>query len=385
MIFPHPFCHIFTIAEYNKDMSKKIRVGLLFGGKSGEHEVSLQSAKSIYDALDKEKYDIILIGIDKKGKWLLNKNEEFLLNSRDPQKIALNTENAIAVTPKMHDIPVLINSATGEEVKNIDVFFPIIHGTFGEDGSLQGLLELLDAPYVGAGVLGSAIGMDKDVMKRLLKQAHIKIAEFCTIKKNELDPIYLQEVAADLKYPLFIKPANLGSSVGVTKVHDKTELYDAAENAFQYDTKILMEEFIDGKEIECSVLGNNSPMASRVGEIIPQHEFYSYDAKYIDEKGAIIQIPAEIPQEIEEKIQEIAIKVFTTLDCSGMARVDFFVTDDAKIYVNEINTLPGFTKISMFPKLWEASGISYCRLLDKLISLAIERKEERRKLSYSVK
>jgi D-alanine-D-alanine ligase len=364
---------------------KKLRIGLLFGGKSGEHEVSLQSALSIYNELDHEKYDVVLIGIDKKGKWLLENNAEFLLNSADPKRIALNTENAIEVTPKMHAVPMLINSQTGHEERNIDVFFPIIHGTFGEDGSLQGLLELIDAPYVGAGVLGSAIGMDKDVMKRLLKQAHIKIADFCTVRKNELDPIYLQELAARLKFPLFIKPANLGSSVGVTKVHDKSELYDAAENAFQYDTKILMEEYIKGKEIECSVLGNNSPMASRVGEVIPQHEFYSYDAKYIDEKGAIIKIPADIPQEVEQKIQEIAIKVFTTLECSGMARIDFFLTEDNRIYVNEINTLPGFTKISMFPKLWEVSGISYCRLLDKLINLAIEKKEERKKLLYSYK
>lgn len=356
---------------------KKIRVGLLFGGKSGEHEVSLQSAKSIYEALDKQKYDVTLIGIDKSGAWLLEKQSNYLLNSHNPKLIALNKSGVCEITAiTSRQQAQLISVDSGKEITAIDVFFPIIHGTYGEDGSLQGFLELLDSAYVGAGVLGSAVGMDKDVMKRLLRDAGIKTAPFYVIRKGEPIP-------KKLDFPLFVKPANLGSSVGITKVHSEKELYAAVENAFQYDTKILIEGFVKGREIECSVLGNDNPIASVPGEIIPQHEFYSYEAKYIDENGATLKIPAELTQKQIKTIQDLAIQTFKTLECSGMARVDFFLTERGEVIVNEINTLPGFTKISMYPKLWEASGIGYSELLDKLINLAIEKKQQKKKLKYT--
>lgn len=358
---------------------KKIRVCVLFGGKSGEHEVSLQSAKSIIENLDKNKYEVILIGIDKTGKWVLGNKANYLLNDSNPKLIALNKSNespevtAITTSSK----PEIIEANSGKSVSQIDVFFPIIHGTYGEDGSLQGMLEMLDAAHVGAGVLGSAVGMDKDVMKRLLKGAGIPVARFYSLKKYEVNEKKLDEIASDLGLPVFVKPANLGSSVGVVKVGERGKLKKAIEESFQYDTKILIEEAIAGREIECSILGNDNPKASVVGEIIPQHEFYSYEAKYIDENGALLKIPAEIPGDIQKKIQELAIKAFKTLECNGFARVDCFLTKDNQILINEINTLPGFTKISMYPKLWEASGLSYSQLLDKLIELAIEKKKEK--------
>lgn len=356
---------------------KKIRVGLLFGGKSGEHEVSLQSAKSIYEALDKQKYDVTLIGIDKSGAWLLEKQSNYLLNSHNPKLIALNKNGVCEITAiTSRQQAQLISVDSGKEITAIDVFFPIIHGTYGEDGSLQGFLELLDSAYVGAGVLGSAVGMDKDVMKRLLRDAGIKTAPFYVVRKGESIP-------KKLDFPLFVKPANLGSSVGITKVHSEKDLNEAIGNAFQYDAKILIEGFVKGREIECSVLGNDNPIASVPGEIIPQHEFYSYEAKYIDENGATLKIPAELTQKQIKTIQDLAIQTFKTLECSGMARVDFFLTERGEVIVNEINTLPGFTKISMYPKLWEASGIGYSELLDKLIQLAIEKKQQKKKLKYT--
>ncbi len=356
---------------------KKIRVGLLFGGKSGEHEVSLQSAKSIYEALDKNKYDVTLIGIDKSGRWLLENQSNYLLNSHNPKLIALNKSDVSEITAiTAKDQAQLISVDSGKEITAIDVFFPIIHGTYGEDGSLQGFLELLDAAYVGAGVLGSAVGMDKDVMKRLLREAGMKTAPCYVVRKGESIP----KIPG---FPLFVKPANLGSSVGVAKVHSEKELRRAIDNAFQYDTKILIEGYVAGREIECSVLGNDNPIASVPGEIIPQHEFYSYEAKYIDENGAVLKIPAELTKQQIKKIQDLAVKTFKTLECCGLARVDFFLTERGEVVVNEINTLPGFTKISMYPKLWEASGIEYSKLLDRLIQLAIEKKGEKKKRKYT--
>jgi D-alanine-D-alanine ligase len=334
---------------------KKIKVCLIFGGKNGEHEVSLQSAESIYNAFDKNKYEILLVRVDKKGKWLLQKKPSFNkeIYSGDFEEIN----------------PFSINS-------RVDVFFPIIHGTFGEDGSIQGLFELLDKPYVGAFVLGSAVGMDKDIMNRLLRDARILIPKFYAIKKLEITPELLDDIINDLKFPIFVKPASMGSSVGVSKATDKASLSEHISTAFSYDTKILLEESIKGQEIECSVLGNDNPIASICGEIVPRYDFYSYEAKYIDEEGAIIKIPAGINKATQLKIQETAKKIFKVLECSGMARVDFFLTKD-KIYANEINTLPGFTKISMYPKLWEASGIPFTQLLEKLITLAFEKKKEK--------
>ncbi|MFA6005560.1 MAG: D-alanine--D-alanine ligase [Patescibacteria group bacterium] len=348
-------------------MSKrKITVCILFGGRSGEHEVSLLSAQSIHKALDKNKYNVRLVGIDKKGKWLLGKASTYLLNSKDPSAIKLNTQTLVKTTP--------------EEVRGVDVFFPITHGTYGEDGCLQGMLELTNIAYVGAGVLGSAVGMDKDVMKRLLQAAKIPIAPFIALKRHEATNAALAAAVKKLHLPLFVKPANLGSSVGVTKAHSIVELKEAVDTAFQYDTKILLEQAVVGREVECSVLGNDKPIASVPGEVKPQHEFYDYEAKYIDEHGALLEIPAKLDKRTTKKVQDLAVKVFQVLECSGMARVDFFVKKNGKVLVNEINTLPGFTSISMYPKLWGKSGLTYTKLLDKLIEFAQEKKEQRDKL-----
>ncbi len=352
---------------------KKINVGILFGGKSTEHEVSLQSAKNVIDAIDRTKYDITLIGIDKTGRWHLNDQSQFLLNSNDPKAIALNkTEKNIVFVPgeeSQHSLCVANQAVTG----NIDVVFPILHGPCGEDGTVQGLLKLANIPFVGAGVLGSAIGMDKDVTKRLLRDAGILIAKFLVLHSWERDQVNFGEISRQLGLPLFVKPANAGSSVGVSKVRNEDQFMKAISKAFQFDRKLLIEESVEGREVECAVLGNESPQASAVGEIIAQQEFYSYEAKYIDENGALLEIPAKISAEAVDSIQNIAVKAFQVLCCEGMARVDCFLTKDNRVIVNEINTIPGFTKISMYPKLWEISGMSYRELIDKLIQLALEK------------
>lgn len=363
---------------------KKINVGLIYGGRSGEHEVSLQSAKSIYEALDKTKYNVYLIGIDKKGHWLLGNPANYLLNAQNPKLISLNKRNSSSVAAvNQAESSEIISLENGQKMGKIDVFFPIIHGTYGEDGSLQGMLEMLNVAYVGAGVTGSAIGMDKDVQKRLLKEAGINVADFLTVKKSHFNNKTISEIIKKFTFPVFVKPANLGSSVGISKAHNEMELKSSIKDAFKYDTKILIEESINGREIECSVLGNDRPIASVPGEVIPHHEFYSYEAKYIDEKGAGLKIPADLPESLIKKIQEIAIKTFLILECAGFARVDFFLKPDNKLYINEINTIPGFTKISMFPKLFGATGIAYSDLLDRLINLAIEKKRDKDSLARS--
>lgn len=362
-------------------MDKKIRVGIIFGGKSAEHEVALQSAKNVIDAINKDKYEITLIGIDKEGRWQLNDRSHYLLNEQNPKLISLNkTENEVALIPGDNKF---LDTFGNRKLETLDVIFPIIHGTNGEDGTIQGMLKLAGIPFVGADVLGSAIGMDKDVAKRLLKEAGIPIADFVTVKKYELDKLGFEMVEEKLKYPMFIKPANAGSSVGVSKASNRKELVEGLEKAFLYDYKVLVEEFIKGREVECAILGNENPIASAIGEIIPTHDFYSYEAKYIDEKGALLEIPAKIDSEVVKKLQEIAIETYKTLCCEGMARVDFFLTEDGKAIINEINTIPGFTKISMYPKLWEVSGLSYEKLIDRLIELAIERNERNSKLKNS--
>ncbi|MCH8874186.1 D-alanine--D-alanine ligase [candidate division KSB1 bacterium] len=362
-------------------MSKKIRVGILFGGKSAEHEVSLQSAKNVVEAIDKEKYEVVLIGIDKQGRWYLNDESHFLLNAENPKLISLNKSNKnIALVTGKSGEREIVSVTDHASFGAIDVVFPILHGTFGEDGTVQGLLKLANVPFVGAGVLGSSVAMDKDVMKRLLRDAGIPIGKFLTFDRVSIETANFKEIEKQLGLPLFVKPANLGSSVGIHKAHSQTELEEAVKDAFHYDTKILIEEFIDGREIECSVLGNEDPIASTPGEIIPQHEFYSYEAKYIDEQGALLEIPAKLPRDLVKQIQQLAIKAFQALCCEGMARVDIFLTKDNKVLLNEINTIPGFTKISMYPKLWEVSGIPYSELIDKLIQLAIERFEREQKL-----
>ncbi|MBI3952637.1 MAG: D-alanine--D-alanine ligase [Candidatus Doudnabacteria bacterium] len=357
----------------------KIRVGIIFGGRSAEHEVSLQSAKNIIEALDKNKYEPVLIGIDKHGGWHLQDNADFLLNSSDPRLIALNKSNQdLAVTPGQENRLMVVSSKADA---NIDVVFPVLHGTYGEDGTMQGLLKLLDIPFVGPSVLGSAVAMDKDVAKRLMRDGGIPIAEFSVYRKE--DNINFSAVIRTLGLPLFVKPANLGSSVGISKAKNEDELKRAVDVAFQFDNKILIEESVEGREIECAVLGNENPMASIPGEVIPHHEFYSYEAKYIDENGAALEIPAKLGEQEVKLIQELAIRTFKTLELEGMSRVDFFLKPNGEALVNEVNTIPGFTKISMFPKLWEASGISYSDLIDRLIQLAIERHKNEQALKTS--
>jgi D-alanine-D-alanine ligase len=360
----------------------KKRVGILFGGKSAEHEISLLSAKNVYEAIDRTQFEPVLAGIDKSGRWFLNDASRFLLNADNPSMISLSTEGSpIALQPEKHGL-LSVESNENRSVP-LDVVFPILHGPFGEDGTIQGFLKLADIPFVGPGVLGSAVGMDKDAMKRLLRDAQIPIGKFITLKSHEKIPPFA-EVEAALGKPVFIKPANMGSSVGISKVRNEGEYALALKDAFLYDRKIIIEEFISGREIECAVLGNEDPIASVPGEIIPTHDFYSYDAKYLDENGAALEIPAKLDKETKKRIQELAVKVFQVLCCEGLSRVDFFLKENGEIIVNEINTMPGFTKVSMYPKLWEASGISYTELITRLIELALSRFEKERSLKTSV-
>jgi D-alanine-D-alanine ligase len=355
----------------------------------------LQSAKNVIAALDKNKYEPVLIGIDKQGRWHLQNQAGFLLNESNPKLIKLNKETAkdIVLSPGEGNkqlIPLAPSSALrassparGEVGKKVDVVFPVLHGTYGEDGTMQGLLKMMDLPFVGPSVLGSALGMDKETAKRLLRDAGIPVAKFATFKSHQKSEINFKKIVKELGLPLFIKPSNMGSSVGISKAKDEKEFWKAIDEAFKFDSKILVEEFIKGREIEVGVLGNEHAKASIPGEIIPTHEFYSYEAKYIDENGALLNIPAKLPKLIVKKVQNLAVKTFAALECEGLARVDFFVTKNGKAYVNEINTIPGFTKISMYPKLWEQSGIKYTELIDRLIQLAIERSERERKLKTS--
>ncbi len=362
-------------------MNKKIKIAIICGGKSAEHEVSLQSAKNIIEALDIKKYDPTLIGIDKKGNWHLYDIKKYLVNFHDPQLIQLNNQanQTIALIPQSEGK--ISNLDTHLSDTSIDVVFPILHGPFGEDGTMQGLLKLANIPFVGASVLGSAVGMDKDVMKRLLREADIPTARCMTVHNYDI-PTYHQ-IVKKLGSPFFIKPANMGSSIGVSKVSKKKDFTTALHDAFTYDTKIVIEEQIVGREIECAVLGNDTPIASVLGEVIPNHDFYSYEAKYLDKNGAILEIPAKISQKTVKKIQTLALRTFQILNCEGMGRIDFFLTIHGEVFVNEINTIPGFTSISMFPMLWKASGISYTELIDRLIQLAYERFDKEQKLKTS--
>lgn len=353
-------------------MSKKIRVGLLFGGRSAEHQVSLQSAKSIMAAIDKEKYEIVKIGITSDGKWLLNESAETFINGDDPETIALQTE-AQPVTLVAGDESGTLKCLEADVASGqLDVLFPILHGPYGEDGSVQGLAKLANIPCVGSGILSSAVGMDKDFTKRILMQAGIEVADFITLRDSRFGEADLQQIEDRFSYPVFVKPANMGSSIGVSKADNRAELSAAIELAFRFDRKLLVEQGIVGRELECAVLGNDFPKASVVGEIVSNVSFYDYKSKYIDDNGATLSLPAEVSDELLERIQQTSIAVFEALECRGLARVDMFVTADEQIVINEVNTLPGFTKISMYPKLWEASGLSYSELIDTLISLAID-------------
>jgi D-alanine-D-alanine ligase len=356
-------------------MGKKIRVAIVFGGRSAEHEISALSAANIFNALDPDKYESVLIGVDRQGRWFLNQKAERLLEggvSRLP--LLAEGKEEIALIPSQ-GCAQLMNITQNKGIGTIDVVFPVMHGPYGEDGSVQGLFRLANIPFIGANVLGSAIGMDKDVTKRLLRDAGLPVAAWMTFERNQKNEIMPEIVEQALGMPVFVKPANLGSSVGISKVMTQCDLAAAVDLAFEYDNKVLIEQYIRGRELECAVLGNESPIASVVGEVIPQHEFYSYEAKYIDEKGAILDIPAKITDEQTNTIREYSLKAFKALCCEGMARVDFFLSDDEKIIVNEINTIPGFTKISMYAKLWEQSGVKYSDLVGQLISHAIARFE----------
>src|SRR6476660_34015 len=388
---------------------KRLRVGILFGGRSGEHEVSLLSAASVLNAIDKNKYEVVPIGITKEGRWLTAGDAEMLLRGQSevhsnlragdpgatPGAAVLATGQAVVVPPEPQrpggslaafQTEALTRRASDRAI-NVDIIFPVLHGTFGEDGTIQGLFELADIAYVGAGVLGSAAGMDKDVMKSLFRAAGLPIVKHVTILRSEWDdnPKKLQKlVESKLKYPVFVKPANLGSSVGISKAHDRKELGPAIDEAARFDRKIVIEEGVGGKknkarEIECAVLGNDDPKASVPGEIVPSAEFYDYTAKYLDEGSQLI-IPAKLTKSETKKVQKLAIAGFRAVDCSGLARVDFLMDPKSrKIYLNEINTMPGFTSISMYPKLWVASGVSYTKLIERLIQLGLDRHAEKKR------
>ncbi len=350
------------------------KIGLLCGGQSAEHEVSLVSAKNIFDAIDKTQYEVILIGISRSGEWYYCEKSDWLPS--EPGNFTSSVEEngvPLAVLPgKNHPKLIFIDGGASLEV---DVIFPIVHGTCGEDGTLQGLLTLMNIPYVGPDTLGSAVGMDKDVMKRLFIAARIKTAKYLSFLSHEREGINYGRVFDTLGSPVFVKPANLGSSVGISRAHTKDELQEAIDHAFEFDNKILIEEAIKGRELECAVLGNEMPNSSTIGEVSGCDGFYSYKAKYLDEKGAILTIPAELDEETKNRIRSASVDTFKALGCEGLSRVDVFLTDNDEIYVNEINTLPGFTKISMYPSLWNESGIKYPELIHKLIELAIARFE----------
>lgn len=393
---------------------KKLRVGILFGGRSGEHEVSLLSAASVFNAIDKAKFEVVPVGITKGGRWVTASDAERLLQGKpldheerhlragDPDATAgaavLARGEAVIVPPEPKSAgamaPFQTDSLTrraSDRAINVDVIFPVLHGTFGEDGTIQGLLELADLPYVGAGVLGSAAGMDKDVMKSLFRAAGLPIVKHVPILRSdwEAEPKKTEKtIEKALKYPVFVKPANLGSSVGISKAHNHKELGPAIFEAAKFDRKIVIEQGVGGakhkaREIECSVLGNDRPEASVPGEIVPGKEFYDYTAKYLDEGSELI-IPAKLTKSETKKVQQLAIAAFKAVDCAGLARVDFLMDPKTrKIYLNEINTMPGFTAISMYPKLWAASGVKYADLIERLIQLGLERHAEKKKNQYS--
>lgn len=360
----------------------KKTIAIVFGGQSSEHEVSLQSARNVINAIDRGSYDITLIGVDKLGRWLRFDEHDYLLNANDPAKITLS--------PSGKDLFLLPGSAGGQFVEvesgvalaRIDAVFPLIHGCFGEDGSLQGLLRLLNIPFVGPDVVGSAVCMDKDVTKRLLRDAGIAVAPFVVLTRNQSADF--GALVEQLGLPLFVKPASQGSSVGVSKVTDEAGFIKALALAFDYDHKVLIERGMVGREVECAILGNREPQASVCGEVIANDEFYAYDTKYLNGGQARIAIPAELPDGLADQVREVALHAYRILECSGMARVDFFVTEAREIIINEVNTIPGFTSISMYPKLWQASGLSYAALIDRLIVLALERADEARLLKTEV-
>ena len=387
-------------------MTKKLRVGILFGGRSGEHEVSLLSAASVLQAIDRKRFDVTPIGITKEGRWLAAPDANLLLNGdkgRVARQLRAGDPETTPGAKLLHEgIPTLLAPEPARAAslskgprrgdKPLDVVFPVLHGTFGEDGTIQGLFELADIAYVGSGVLGSAAGMDKDAMKRLFAQARLPIVRHVTLLRVDWERSprkVIAQIEAALRYPVFVKPANLGSSVGISKVHDRKELGPALELAAKYDRKLIVEQGVGGKtsgarELEVAVLGNDEPKASVVGEIIPGKEFYDYEAKYLSE-GSVPVIPAKLTRAESKQVREMAVAAFRACDLAGLARVDFLMepTGKRRIYLNEVNTMPGFTRISMYPKLWEATGVGYTELITRLIELAIERQQEKQRTVYT--
>jgi len=362
-------------------MKSKKNVLIIFGGRSVEHEVSVKSARNVVQALDKTKYKPLLVGITQDGHWLPC-DVDRLLSDGNADTVAKLSDGTVTNSDIMpYTATGALQLKEGSLIDTIDVVFPILHGPMGEDGTIQGLLTLAQLPFVGADVLGSAVGMDKDVAKRLLHEAGLPIVPHQTYHAHQREEISFNAIKNELGLPFFVKPANAGSSVGVSKVRDEANLATALDEAFRYDTKILIEEYIPCREVECAVLGNEDPIASIPGDIVVKADFYSYEAKYLDENGAVLSIPTTIPKDLSQKVQELAIRAFKVLCCKGMARVDFFVTDNNRLFINEINTIPGFTSSSMYPKLWEHSGISYTDLISKLLDLALERFEQQKKLS----
>lgn len=354
----------------------KMRIAVLFGGRSGEHEVSLASARSVLAALDPTRYEVYQVGITHDGAWFTGPD---VLEALGREETAGLTPCTILPDPSRPGLYALRDGHL-ELLTPLEVVFPVLHGTYGEDGTLQGLLELADLAYVGAGVTGSAVGMDKGVFKEVMRAIGVPVVESALLLRSHIEkdmPAALQKAEAVGPYPLFVKPANLGSSVGITKCRSRADLGEGLLEAAAYDRRVLVERGVDAREIEVSVLGNDDPQASVPGEILPSREFYSYESKYLDGTSGLL-IPAPLPDETAEQIRALAVKAYAAIDCSGMARVDFFLEKETgRIYLNEVNTIPGFTSISMYPKLWEASGLPYPRLVDRLIELALERKAER--------
>jgi D-alanine-D-alanine ligase len=357
-------------------MSEKLNVLILFGGKSGEHAVSLMSSTNVIKAMDRERYNIYMIGITKQGRWMTYRG--------DVDKIADGSwEKEAEGIDREETINLLFSSLfKGKGKSNIDVVFPVLHGPNGEDGTVQGLLEMLDIPYVGCGVMASALGMDKEFSKQLFARAGLPMGDYTVLLKVDIEKDMASAISLvenRFTYPVFIKPVNMGSSVGITKAHNREELTRGLVEACKYDRKIIIEENINCREFECSVLGNNNPIASGVGEVIPSNEFYDYEAKYFDDGKSVLVIPAELPDNKLQELREAAVKAYKALECCGLSRLDFFLEKETgEIYINEINTMPGFTKISMYPKLWDAAGVSYSKLIDRLIELAIERHNEKK-------
>jgi D-alanine-D-alanine ligase len=364
-----------------KNDKKRLRIGVLFGGRSGEHEVSLASATSVIRGLDPEKYEAVPIGINKEGHWSVGAGAQKML----PEVLKSGHRVMLPADPNAGSLISMDGTQSGPLM--VDVVFPVLHGTFGEDGTVQGLLELAGLPYVGAGVLGSAIGMDKDVQKRLCKEAKIPVVEWIAVARAawEKQPKeIIRAIEKKFRYPVFVKPATLGSSVGMSKAHSRKELEPALNLAGEFALKIIIERAIKGREIEVSVLGNSEPRASIPGEIVPHREYYDYAAKYLEE-GTRLLIPAKLSSPQVKRFQELAVRGFRALELGGMARVDFFLENrSGKIYLNEVNTIPGFTSISMYPKLWEASGIPFVKLIDQLIELALEQHREKSRTKYAI-